>query len=129
MSDMIREQFYRHRVSLCVPPGKDVATNVEVYWPDGRSVARPLEPSDINSVLEIRYPKDEDEITPTAEIEVHCFDVVQRDTLQNIRIVFFSDHLKMLQPSPGFYFEEWSPLKCPGGTFDCSQTTDSMKSF
>lgn len=51
--------------------GKDVATNVEVYWPDGRSVARPLEPSDINSVLEISYPKDEDEVTPTAEIEVH----------------------------------------------------------
>lgn len=47
-----------------------MATNVEVYWPDGRSVARPLEPSDINSVLEIRYPKDEDEVTPTAEIEV-----------------------------------------------------------
>lgn len=65
--------------SLCVPvvlcrrvfAGKDVATNVEVYWPDGRSVARPLEPTDINSVLEIRYPKDEDEVTPTAEIEVH----------------------------------------------------------
>lgn len=54
--------------------GKDVATNVEVYWPDGRSVARPLEPSDLNSVLEIRYPKDEEEVTPTMEIEVQsCF--------------------------------------------------------
>lgn len=48
-----------------------MATNVEVYWPDGRSVARPLEPSDLNSVLEIRYPKDEEEVTPTMEIEVH----------------------------------------------------------
>uniref|UniRef100_A0A8D3D4Q9 Cartilage acidic protein 1 n=2 Tax=Scophthalmus maximus TaxID=52904 RepID=A0A8D3D4Q9_SCOMX len=45
--------------------GKDVATNVEVYWPDGRSVARPLEPSEINSVLEIHYPRDEEEFTPT----------------------------------------------------------------
>ncbi|MEQ2301313.1 Cartilage acidic protein 1, partial [Ameca splendens] len=49
--------------------GRDVATNVEVYWPDGRSVARPLEPSEINSVLEIPYPKDEEEVTPTVEIE------------------------------------------------------------
>lgn len=57
-----------------------MATNVEVYWPDGRSVARPLEPSDVNSVLEIRYPEDQDEITPTAEIEVHCLDLVQPDT-------------------------------------------------
>lgn len=48
-----------------------MATNVEVYWPDGSSVARPLEPSDLNSVLEIQYPKDKEEVTPTAEIEVH----------------------------------------------------------
>lgn len=47
-----------------------MATNVEVYWPDGRSIARPLEPSEINSVLEIPYPKDEEEVTPTVEIEV-----------------------------------------------------------
>lgn len=87
MSDTICEHFYRHFVSLSVFPGKDVATNVEVYWPDGRSVARPLEPSDVNSVLEIRYPKDEDEITPTAEIEVHCFDIDQRDALRTIRII------------------------------------------
>lgn len=67
------EEYFTDTVLPCVYcfPGKDVATNVEVYWPDGRSVARPLEPSDINSVLEIRYPKDEDEVTPTAEIEVH----------------------------------------------------------
>lgn len=52
-------------------PGKDVATNVEVYWPDGRSVARPLDPSEINSVLEVLYPRDEEEVTPTVEIEVH----------------------------------------------------------
>ena len=47
-----------------------MATNVEVYWPDGRSVARPLEPSEMNSVLEIHYPRDEEEVTTTVEIEV-----------------------------------------------------------
>ncbi|KAI4874249.1 hypothetical protein NFI96_028430 [Prochilodus magdalenae] len=49
--------------------GKDVATNVEVYWPDGRSMARPLELSDLNTVLEIFYPVAEREETPAAEIE------------------------------------------------------------
>lgn len=53
-----------------------MATNVEVYWPDGVSVARPLEPSEINSVLEIHYPKDDDEVTPTVEIEVQWSHVV-----------------------------------------------------
>ncbi len=61
-----------------------MATNVEVYWPDGRSVARPLEPSDINSVLEIHYPRDEEEITPTVEIEV------QRSFI----MILNSNHLK-----------------------------------
>lgn len=51
-----------------------MATSVEVFWPDGRSVARALEPSEINSVQEIHYPRDEEEVTPTVEIEVHkCF--------------------------------------------------------
>ncbi|XP_034041318.1 cartilage acidic protein 1 [Thalassophryne amazonica] len=49
--------------------GKDVATNVEVYWPDGHSVARPLEPDELNSVLEIQYPREEEEVTPTVNIE------------------------------------------------------------
>lgn len=53
-----------------MPTGKDVATNVEVYWPDGRSVARPLELSDLNMVMEILYPKAEEVETPTVEIEV-----------------------------------------------------------
>lgn len=51
-----------------------MATSVEVFWPDGRSVARALEPSEINSVQEIHYPRDEEEVTPSVEIEVHkCF--------------------------------------------------------
>uniref|UniRef100_A0A8C1AWR1 Cartilage acidic protein 1 n=1 Tax=Cyprinus carpio carpio TaxID=630221 RepID=A0A8C1AWR1_CYPCA len=43
--------------------GKDVATSVEVFWPGGRSVARPLEPSDMNKVMEIYYPENEEEVT------------------------------------------------------------------
>ncbi|XP_036803907.1 cartilage acidic protein 1 isoform X2 [Oncorhynchus mykiss] len=41
--------------------GKDEVTVVEVYWPDGRSVARPLQPGDMNSVMEIGYPKEGEE--------------------------------------------------------------------
>lgn len=48
-----------------------MATSVEVFWPDGRSVARPLEPSDMNKVMEIYYPENEEEATPALEIEVH----------------------------------------------------------
>lgn len=55
--------------NLCVTVGKDVATSVEVHWPDGRSAVRPLVPSDLNSVLEIQYPRDV-EVTPTAQIQV-----------------------------------------------------------
>ncbi|XP_050981785.1 LOW QUALITY PROTEIN: cartilage acidic protein 1 [Labeo rohita] len=50
--------------------GKDVATSVEVFWPDGRSVARPLEPSDMNKVMEIYYPENEEE--PTQVVEIEC---------------------------------------------------------
>uniref|UniRef100_A0A8C1E2P5 Cartilage acidic protein 1 n=1 Tax=Cyprinus carpio carpio TaxID=630221 RepID=A0A8C1E2P5_CYPCA len=43
--------------------GKDVATSVEVFWPDGRSVARALQPSEMNKVMEIYYPENEEEAT------------------------------------------------------------------
>ncbi|XP_066549433.1 cartilage acidic protein 1 isoform X2 [Amia ocellicauda] len=49
--------------------GKDVVTRVEVYWPDGHSVARPLEAGEMNSLLEISYPKAEVEGTQPTEIE------------------------------------------------------------
>uniref|UniRef100_A0AAY3ZVC4 EGF-like calcium-binding domain-containing protein n=1 Tax=Denticeps clupeoides TaxID=299321 RepID=A0AAY3ZVC4_9TELE len=49
--------------------GKDLATSVEVYWPDGRSMAKPLDPSDMNTVLEVLYPKDQQETTQAAAIE------------------------------------------------------------
>uniref|UniRef100_A0AAR2JJJ4 ASPIC/UnbV domain-containing protein n=1 Tax=Pygocentrus nattereri TaxID=42514 RepID=A0AAR2JJJ4_PYGNA len=36
--------------------GTDQATKIEVYWPDGRSLARPVTPADMNKVVEITYP-------------------------------------------------------------------------
>ncbi len=56
--------------------GKDVATSVEVFWPDGRSVARALEPSDMNKVMEIYYPENEEEATQVVEIEVCTLPVI-----------------------------------------------------
>ncbi|XP_062376054.1 cartilage acidic protein 1 [Sardina pilchardus] len=49
--------------------GKDLATSVEVFWPDGRSMAKPLDRSDMNTVLEVLYPKDQHEPTTAPEIE------------------------------------------------------------
>ncbi|XP_036389241.1 cartilage acidic protein 1a [Megalops cyprinoides] len=49
--------------------GQDMATTVEVYWSDGRYVARPLNASDMNSVLEIPYPQNETGGTVATEIE------------------------------------------------------------
>lgn len=69
--------------------GKDVATSVEVHWPDGRSAARPLVPSDLNSVLEIQYPRDV-EVTPTAQIQVH---------VRRFSFFFGGDFLKKLDDS------------------------------
>uniref|UniRef100_A0AAR2LYF7 ASPIC/UnbV domain-containing protein n=1 Tax=Pygocentrus nattereri TaxID=42514 RepID=A0AAR2LYF7_PYGNA len=37
--------------------GTDQATKIEVYWPDGRSLARPVTPADMNKVVEITYPE------------------------------------------------------------------------
>lgn len=82
--------------------GKDVATSVEVHWPDGRSAARPLVPSDLNSVLEIQYPRDV-EVTPTAQIQVHVS-------------LFFSVSLKKLDdsvPERRCWFDWSSPPLSP----------------
>lgn len=53
-----------------------MATSVEVFWPGGRSVARPLEPSDMNKVMEIYYPENEEEATLVVEIEVRTLPVI-----------------------------------------------------
>ena len=48
---------------------------VEVYWPDGRSVARPLQPGDMNSVMEIGYPKEGEESVLTPDTQVRSADL------------------------------------------------------
>ncbi|CDQ99905.1 unnamed protein product [Oncorhynchus mykiss] len=55
--------------------GKDEVTVVEVYWPDGRSVARPLQPGDMNSVMEIGYPKEGEESVLNPDTQVRSADL------------------------------------------------------
>ena len=76
------------RVCLCacvcaLGPGKDTATTLEVYWPDGRSVARHLEPWEINTVLHVPYPNEveEEAATATADIEVQTHPETQHARL------------------------------------------------
>lgn len=47
--------------------GNDEATSIEVYWPDGRSVVRPLESADINTAIEILYPQEGEESAVTRD--------------------------------------------------------------
>lgn len=50
--------------------GTDDATSIEVYWPDGRSIARPLESADMNRVIEIAYPNEGEESALTSDAQV-----------------------------------------------------------
>ncbi|TRY86057.1 hypothetical protein DNTS_030160 [Danionella cerebrum] len=47
--------------------GTDAASRIDVYWPDGGSVSRMLEPADMNTVIEIEYPNEGAELTPDAQ--------------------------------------------------------------
>ncbi|XP_077101945.1 cartilage acidic protein 1a isoform X1 [Siphateles boraxobius] len=49
--------------------GTDDATSIEVYWPDGRSIVRPLETTDMNRVIEIAYPNVGEESALTSEAQ------------------------------------------------------------
>ncbi|XP_057187990.1 cartilage acidic protein 1a isoform X3 [Triplophysa rosa] len=49
--------------------GSDEATSIKVYWPDGSSVVRPLESVDMNTVIEISYPKEGEESTFTSDAQ------------------------------------------------------------
>nr|XP_033798448.1 cartilage acidic protein 1 isoform X2 [Geotrypetes seraphini] len=49
--------------------GKDEASSIEVTWPDGRFLSRGIAKSEMNSVLEIHYPKDENGRIQSLEIE------------------------------------------------------------
>lgn len=39
------------------PSGNDEATVLEVFWPDGRFYTRTLQPGEMNSVVEVTYPR------------------------------------------------------------------------
>lgn len=55
---------------LFPPTGRDEASSVEVTWPDGRMASRSVASGEMNSVLEILYPRDEDKLQNTAPLEV-----------------------------------------------------------
>ena len=52
------------------PTGKDEASSVEVTWPDGKMASRNVASGEMNSVLEIPYPRDEDKVQDPAPLEV-----------------------------------------------------------
>lgn len=39
-------------------PGNDQVTALEVFWPDGRFYTRSLQAGEMNSVVEVAYPKE-----------------------------------------------------------------------
>ncbi|NP_001178218.2 cartilage acidic protein 1 isoform 1 precursor [Bos taurus] len=49
--------------------GKDEASSVEVTWPDGKMASRNVASSEMNSVLEIPYPRDDDRPQDPASLE------------------------------------------------------------
>lgn len=55
---------------LLPPTGRDEASSVEVTWPDGKMVSRSVASKEMNSVLEILYPRDEGKLQNTAPLEV-----------------------------------------------------------
>lgn len=52
------------------PIGKDEASSVEVTWPDGKMASRRVASEEMNSVLEIPYPSEEDRVQDPAPLEV-----------------------------------------------------------
>ncbi|KAJ8789367.1 hypothetical protein J1605_021894 [Eschrichtius robustus] len=64
--------------------GKDEASSVAVTWPDGKMASRNVASTEMNSVLEIPYPRDEDRLRDLAPLECgqgfsqqengHCMD-------------------------------------------------------
>ncbi|XP_041424660.1 cartilage acidic protein 1 isoform X2 [Xenopus laevis] len=49
--------------------GKDEASSLEVTWPDGKVFTRSVAEGEINSVLEIPYPHEDDIVTKPTDIE------------------------------------------------------------
>ncbi|KAG8435448.1 hypothetical protein GDO86_013400, partial [Hymenochirus boettgeri] len=49
--------------------GKDEASSLEVTWPDGKIFSRGISATEINTVLQILYPREEDIVTKPTHIE------------------------------------------------------------
>ncbi|XP_067858795.1 cartilage acidic protein 1 [Heptranchias perlo] len=49
--------------------GKDVATHLEVTWPDGKFISRDVALSEMNSIIQIPYPEQEGQ---TGNLEIEC---------------------------------------------------------
>ncbi|KAG5278596.1 hypothetical protein AALO_G00100670 [Alosa alosa] len=49
--------------------GNDVVVSVEVYWPDGQSMARALQEGEMNSALEITYPREGEQAVLTSDAQ------------------------------------------------------------
>lgn len=47
---------------------------VEVYWPDGSSMTRALQPGEMNSLVEVTYPKEGEETVLANDTKVHSED-------------------------------------------------------
>ncbi|KAE8590667.1 hypothetical protein XENTR_v10018148 [Xenopus tropicalis] len=56
--------------------GKDEASSLEVTWPDGKIFTRSVAEGEINSVLDIAYPHEDDTVTKPTDIEVVNFALV-----------------------------------------------------
>lgn len=50
--------------------GNDVVKVLEVFWPDGRFYTRTLQPGEMNSVVEVAYPKEGDMAALSGDTQV-----------------------------------------------------------
>lgn len=66
----IREPLSPLPLTSLLPTGRDEASSVEVTWPDGKMVSRSVASRELNSVLQIPYPRDEDKLQDPAPLEV-----------------------------------------------------------
>lgn len=56
------------------PSGSDKVTVLEVSWPDGSTITRPLDPAEMNSVVEVAYPKQREASLLASDAQVHTLD-------------------------------------------------------
>ncbi|XP_051559417.1 cartilage acidic protein 1-like isoform X2 [Myxocyprinus asiaticus] len=67
--------------------GSDEATSIAVYWPDGRSMVRPLESADMNTVIEIAYPNAGEESALTSDAQVWMLANEEEESIHTLHSV------------------------------------------